>query len=129
MLTFNLRYFFLAVLLFAIEVLIALYVRDEFIRPYGGDYLVVMLLYCAARTFIGAKPLPVAVAVLLFAIFIEVMQHFRIVDRLGLTDNEVAKTVIGYGFEWWDIVAYTLGVISILVVEWVVARKSLKYGG
>jgi hypothetical protein len=123
MLTFNLRFFLLTILFFVIEVLIALYVKDDFVRPYVGDYLVVMLIYCAVRTFIKASPVKVAIAVLLFAYLIEVLQYFRIVDRLGLSGNPVAKTVIGYGFEWWDILAYTLGVLTILLVEWKVRSK------
>jgi Protein of unknown function (DUF2809) len=121
MLTFNLRFFLLTILFFVTEVLIALYVKDSFVRPYVGDYLVVMLIYCAVRTFIKANPVKMAIAVLLFAYLVEVLQYFRIVDRLGLSGNLVAKTVIGYGFEWLDMLAYTLGVGTILLVEW--ARK------
>ena len=117
MLTFNLRFFLLTILLFVTEVLIAIYVKDNFVRPYVGDYLVVMLIYCAVRTFIKASPLKTGIAVLLFAYLVEVLQYFRIVDRLGLSGNQVAKTVIGYGFEWLDILAYTLGVITIVVME------------
>ena len=117
MLTFNLRFFLLSILFFVTEVLIALYVKDDFVRPYVGDYLVVMLIYCAVRTFIKANPVKVAIAVLLFAYMIELLQYFRIVDRLGLSGNQVAKTVIGYGFEWWDMLAYTLGVLTIVLME------------
>ncbi len=117
MLTFNLRFFLLTILFFVTEVLIALYVKDDFVRPYVGDYLVVMLIYCAVRTFIKANPVKVAIAVLLFAYMIELLQYFRIVDRLGLSGNQVAKTVIGYGFEWWDMLAYTLGVLTIVLME------------
>jgi hypothetical protein len=119
MLSFNRRYFLFALLLFIIEVLIAVFVHDDFVRPYVGDYLVVILMYCAVRTFIKATPLPVAIAVLVFAYMIEVLQYFHIVDRLGLAENTFAKTVIGYGFSWIDIFAYTLGIISVLVIEWI----------
>ena len=57
MLTFNLKFFLLALLLFIVEVMIALFVHDNFVRPYVGDYLVVMLIYCAVRTFLNASPL------------------------------------------------------------------------
>ena len=117
MLTFNLKYFLLTFLLFVTEVLIALFVHDSFIRPYFGDYLVVILIYCAVRTFLNASPLKVATGVLLFSYTIEVLQYFRIVDRLGLSGNAIAKTIIGYGFEWWDILAYTLGIITVLILE------------
>lgn len=59
----------------------------------------------------------VAVAVLLFSYAVEVLQYCRILDRLGLSGNELAKTVIGHGFEWWDLLAYTLGIMTVLLLE------------
>lgn len=117
MLRFNLKYFLFAVILFITEVLIALFVRDGFFRPYFGDYLVVILIYCAIKSILNVPPLNLGIAVLLFSYLIETLQYFKIVDRLGLSHNVLARTVIGYGFEWWDILAYTLGIITILVLE------------
>ena len=117
MLVFDKRYFLLTVVLFVTEVLIALYVRDAIIRPYGGDFLVVILMYCAVRTFIKAPVWKVALGVLLFSYFIEAMQYLHIVDRLGLRGNRIARTVIGTGFEWKDLAAYTLGILTVLFFE------------
>lgn len=117
MFRFNLKYFLFAVAIFIIEAVIALFVRDKFIRPYFGDYLVVILIYCTVKSFIKASSLKLATGVLLFACLVEVLQYFKVVDRLGLSGNEIAKTVIGYGFEWWDILAYTLGIATVLVLE------------
>jgi hypothetical protein len=78
-------------------------------------------MYCAVKTFLKAPVVKTAIGVLLFSFLIEILQYFRIVNRLGLQDNTVARTVIGYGFEWMDLVAYTLGVLTILLME----RKSL----
>ena len=117
MFTFKAKYFLFAFLLFIIEVLIALFIRDRFIRPYVGDFLVVILMYCFLRAFINASPVKLAIGVLLFSYTIEILQYFQIVDRLGLSGNLIAKTVIGYGFEWWDLVAYTLGVIFVYMVD------------
>jgi Protein of unknown function (DUF2809) len=116
--TFSRKYFLFATVLFVIEVLIAMFVHDNFVRPYVGDYLVVILLYSAVRTFLSASPLKVSIGVLLFAYAIEILQYFRIVDKLGLSGNVIARTVIGYGFEWWDILAYTFGIITVLVFEY-----------
>lgn len=117
MLTFSLRFFLLALGLFVIEVLIALFVHDYFVRPYLGDYLVVILIYCSVKTFIKAAPLKIAIGVLLFSFIIEVLQYFKIVNRLGLAGNQFARTIIGYGFSWLDILAYTLGIITVLLLE------------
>ncbi len=117
MLSFDKKFFFLAVILFVIEVLIALFVRDTFVRPYAGDYLVVILIYCAVRTILQATVWKVALGVLLFSYAVETLQYFQVVNRLGLENNIVAKTVIGYGFEWMDFVAYTLGILTVLALE------------
>ena len=117
MLIFHRKYFLLAFILFVIEVLIALFVRDRFIRPYVGDFLVVILIYCSLRAFLNASPVKIAMGVLLFSYAVEILQYFQIVNRLGLADNLIAKTVIGYGFEWWDLVAYTLGIGFVLFIE------------
>jgi len=42
-------------------------VQDDFIRPYLGDFLVVILIYAALRTFWNAKKITIAIGVLLFA--------------------------------------------------------------
>lgn len=114
MLTFNRRYFLYALLVFLIEVGIALFLHDRFVRPYVGDYLVVILMYCAVRTFVNVTTWKIALGVLLFAYAIEVLQYFRLVDRLGWSGNTLAKTILGYGFEWWDLLAYTLGAATVL---------------
>jgi uncharacterized membrane protein len=117
MFTFNKKYFFAAVVLFIIEVLIALYVNDAIIRPYVGDFLVVILLYCAMKAFFRIPCFPAAIGVLLFAYLIEMLQYFQIVHRLGLQDSKVATVVIGSSFEWIDIVAYTAGCACIIIFD------------
>lgn len=70
--------------IFCIEVFIALYIRDSFIRPYMGDALVVVLVYSFVRIFIptGVPRLPFYV--FLFACFVEVLQYFQLVETLGI---------------------------------------------
>jgi len=121
MFTFDKKYLFLSLILFVIEVLIAVFVKDSFVRPYVGDYLVVILIYCAVRTILKASVWKVALGVLLFSFLIEILQYFHIVNRLGLENNIIARTVIGYGFEWVDFIAYTLGILTVLGFE----RKNL----
>lgn len=80
---FNGWYISFTLLLFVVEVLIAVYVQDDFIRPYVGNFLVVILLYCFVRSFLQAPIIPVALAVLLFAYCIETLQYFNVVKKLG----------------------------------------------
>lgn len=117
MLKFNKTYFLLFCILFIIEVLIALYLHDKIIRPYIGDLLVVILIYCFIKSFLNIKVFHAALFVLLFSFGVELMQYFTIVEKLGLEKSKVASTVIGTSFEWIDLLAYLGGIIIVLLVE------------
>lgn len=117
MFTFRFTYFILALVLFFIEVFIALFIRDRFVRPYMGDFLVVILLYCALRAVIRTSVTKAAIGVLLFAYLVELLQWMKLVPILGLQDNPLATTVLGTSFEWMDMVAYTLGMVTVLCLE------------
>ncbi|MDF3076553.1 MAG: hypothetical protein K0S09_442 [Sphingobacteriaceae bacterium] len=115
--TLNKGYTIAAILLFVIELVIALYFHDEFIRPYFGDFLVIILLYCTVKAVVNLPVITTALGVLVFAYLIEILQYFDIVHRIGLGGSAVATTVIGTTFQWGDIVAYTLGTIAIMLIE------------
>lgn len=117
MLTFHKTYFILSILLFIIEVLIALFAHDEIIRPYVGDLLVVVLLYCLVKSFLNWSTSTTAVWVLLLSYLIETLQFFNIVQHLGLSGSKIANIIIGTYFTWFDILAYTLGILLVLAIE------------
>lgn len=114
---FNRKYFLLACLLFLVEVLIALLVHDRIVRPYVGDYLVVILIYCTVKAFFDTPIVSTTISVLLFAFAIEILQYFHLVDLLGLQNSSIARIVIGSSFEWIDLIAYTLGCLTIVATE------------
>ncbi|MGG9963631.1 DUF2809 domain-containing protein [Ferruginibacter sp. SUN106] len=116
-LKFSARYFILAILLLVTEILIAVYVHDAIIRPYIGDLLVVILIYCTVKAFINSPVLKTAIAVLLFSFLIETLQYFKIVEVLGLQHSKLARVIIGTSFEWVDIAAYIAGVLVVLFAE------------
>lgn len=117
MFKFNPYYFALMIILFLIEILIALFVHDQFIRPYIGDFLVVILIYCFVKSFFNTPVLPTALGVLLFAYSVEVLQYFRIVEVLGLQHSRAARIIIGSAFEWQDMLAYTAGIVAVILLE------------
>lgn len=111
------RYALAFLLLLGIEVVIALFVHDRFIRPYLGDVLVVWVLYALARTLFptGLPWLPVGVT--LFAVLVEVGQAFGLVDRLGLGHVRFFRILLGSVFDWADILCYLAGGGLILLAE------------
>jgi hypothetical protein len=117
------KYFFVAGLLFITEISIALFLHDNFIRPYVGDYLVVILIYCFFMSFVAAPIWKIAFATLLFSYLIETLQYFNLVGILGLQDSRIANIIIGNSFAWADILAYTLGVFTVIGIEYFLLIK------
>lgn len=111
------NYLFVTLILFLTEILIALFVHDRFIRPYIGDFLVVILIYCFVKSFLNTPVVPAAIGVLLFAYTVEVLQYFKVVELLGLQHSRAARIIIGSAFEWQDMLAYTLGIMSVILLE------------
>lgn len=110
-------YIIAALILFVIEVLIERYAHDDFIRPYLGDFFVVILIYSAVMSVSNFKVMSVAITTLLFSYVIEIAQYAQVVSLLGLEDNKIARIIIGTSFSWWDVLMYTLGILFVLMVE------------
>lgn len=110
-------YLAIAAILFVIEVLIALFVRDDFIRPYVGDVLAIGLVYATLRALTPLS-FPQALALTLaIALVIELAQAFGLLGALGLADNELARIVLGGVFDWHDLAAYAAGGAIIAALE------------
>lgn len=115
--TFNKTYAIYAIGIFLIEVCIALFLKDGFIRHTFGDYLVVILMYCAIKTVFPLKTVHAVVIVFGIAIAVECLQLTNFLEFLRLGDNTLAKLIFGSTFHVSDIVAYSLGCLTILIVE------------
>ena len=124
MLHFNRRYFIWAALILLVEIFIALYVRDAFIRPYGGDILIIIFLYCLLKSFSKIAVKNAIFWVLVFAALIEGLQYIHFIEMLGIQQNKIAATVLGKHFEWLDLLCYILGAAIVLFIETVRNRKA-----
>jgi hypothetical protein len=113
----RITYAIILVILFITEVFIALFVHDDFIRPYVGDVLVTILICCFCRIIIpkGVPALPIYVFV--FATLVEIAQYFDIVKLLGLENNLLVSTVMGRTFSFVDLVCYGVGCLFFIVIE------------
>lgn len=105
------------VLLLAAEVCIALYVHDAFVRPYLGDVLVIVLLYCFFRGVLGIKGRWLVPAVTGLGFLAEGAQYFRLADRLGLAEGSVLRAVLGSVFDWRDLLCYLAGGLLLAALE------------
>ena len=101
----------------AIEIFIGVCVRDHLVRPYLGDVLVVVLIYCALRVVFpkGIKLLPLYV--FMFALSVELLQLFDIVGILGIPPGSFVGVVIGSTFSFPDVICYAVGCAFVGIVE------------
>ncbi len=113
----RIKYLVAFIIFFITEVLIAVYVHDDFIRPYVGDILVVILLYCFIKIFVPYKVKLMTLYIFIFSAFVEILQYFKLVEVLGLQDNRFARIVIGSVFDWKDILCYGVGCILLYGYE------------
>lgn len=118
----RLIYAALSLFVLGIEIFIALFLRDAFIRPYGGDVLVTLLLCCMARSIVPEKFHWLPLGVFLFSVLVEVGQYFDFATLLGLSQNPVLKTALGFSFSVADILCYALGCLGFCLLEKLLAR-------
>lgn len=105
---------------FIVEVFIAQ--TSGFIRHTIGDYLVVILLYTLLRTFVKSSVKTMCVITLLIAYFVEFIQLTSFLEFLHLENNYTANIIFGNTFSITDLMAYTLGIITVFCVEFIYRR-------
>ncbi len=114
----RIKYAAVCILLIILEVLIALYVHDNFVRPYLGDVLVVIVLYTAVRIVITNKCALLPLYLFIFAAGVEFLQYFKLVQVLELQNNTFFRIILGSTFDWKDIVCYGAGGLILGIYEW-----------
>ena len=113
----NKKYLIAFFIFLIIEVIIALFIRDNIIRPYVGDILVVILLYTFIKSFVK-KPIKfLPLYIFIFSVMVEILQYFNVVKILNVQDNKVLSTIIGATFDIKDILCYLIGCIILMVWE------------
>lgn len=117
-LKFNKTYTPLFIVLLAIEILIAKFLTTGFIRYTFGDFLAVICLYCFFRSFVDIDTLKISITVLIIAYLIEFLQLINVLSFFNLQNNHLLKIILGSTFNISDLVAYTLGIITVLIIEY-----------
>ncbi len=112
---FNFNYFIAFILLLLTEVLVVQ--TTGFIRHTFGDFLAVIVVYCFAKSFLKIAPIKLGIAVLIFSFIIEFLQLTTFLNLLGLGHNKTANIIFGSTFSIGDLVAYTMGIITIILID------------
>ena len=124
----RLPYIMIFVLLVGVEVFIALTQHDNFIRYYGGDIIVMWVLYCLVQAVLGGKNnhYIVNLCLLAFAFAVEFLQKWGFVDRFGI-ENRFLRVLIGTSFAVEDLWSYAAGTaiacLGVFVYDFAVKKR------
>lgn len=116
----------LAALLLLTEILIAVYFKTGFIRYTVGDFLSTILLYCFFKSFLKINHFKLGAGVLIFAFLIECAQYFNLLKLLHLEHHKLLTIILGSTFQVGDLVAYTFGIITVLITEHLISKDHIK---
>ncbi|MCR2032981.1 ribosomal maturation YjgA family protein [Anaerofustis stercorihominis] len=113
----RIKYLISAIIIISAEVFIAVFVNDDFIRPYVGDMLVVFVLYFLYKTLFPKKNKNLPFYIFILSVIIEILQGINIVDILGLGDIKFFRILIGTNFDIKDILCYLIGCMILYYIE------------
>ena len=111
------HYFIGFLIILALEILIASYVNDSFIRPYLGDTLATILVYFFIMSLLRIDYRWGILISLAVSYLVEIAQYFSVITSLGLSDNRMAQILLGTSFSWGDMIMYSLGGFFIYLGE------------
>jgi hypothetical protein len=123
---FSWKYFIIGLGLLGLEIIIALFVHDDFVRPYVGDVLIMFLMYSFIKAFTGRPTRRLPYYLFTFAVFIELLQLFQLTHLLGLQENILVTTILGSVFDFRDIISYFIGMLFLIGYEQAL-RKDISY--
>lgn len=118
---FRWQYLVAAVVIIAVGLNIR---KVSFLPDEAGDALWAMVVFCCWRMILPRKPLPaVAIISLLTSYAVEFSQLIRVewLDRFRSTT--IGHLLLGQGFLWTDIIAYTIGIAIVYLVVLLITKN------
>ena len=112
----RIKYLVTFIILFIIECLIAIFLKQGFIRENIGDVLVVPCIYTLIRIVFPNRIKFLSLFVLIFAIIVEFMQLLNITELIS-NNNRILSIALGGTFDMKDIVCYIVGYILVVINE------------
>ena len=126
MIKFNRIYFTLSLIIFLVEILIATYATG-FLRHTIGDYLAVMFLYTLIKSLFKVS---IEKAILITFTISFMIEFLQLTDLQKMYPSEYTTTfkmILGTSFSIGDLVAYTLGVITIYLIENYIKKTKISF--
>lgn len=104
-----------------IEVLIAVFVHDSFVRPYFGDVLSVVFVYLGLRVLFPEKPQFVSLIAFGIAVAVELVQLTSLSEIFG--EGSVFSVIVGGTFDFADILCYFCGGVVCFLLDIILLKK------
>lgn len=106
-------YLLAAFFLVAVEVFIAAFVHDGFVRPYLGDTIATILVYVVLMVFPAVTSNWAIMGALVVSFLVEWMQFIHMLEYVGMENNKMAVLFFGSAASWEDVVAYSIGGVMV----------------
>ncbi|WP_432453964.1 DUF2809 domain-containing protein [Agarivorans sp. QJM3NY_29] len=116
-LRFSLTHALKSLLWLIVLIVIACYVRDDFIRPTLGDVFVVVWLHYLLASIVNVSSKITAAAAVLIAYLIEMGQYLQINQWLNIAPSSVLHIILGATFDGMDLLAYLIGGMLCLLID------------
>ena len=113
----------IGIIILAIEIYIAIFIKGGFIRHYIGDVLATAMLYAFGRAIFRVAPINLAICVFVISLFIEAAQYLKILEILDVKSS-ILRIIFGGTFDWTDIICYLAGCILAYLFENLSVQKS-----
>lgn len=98
--------------------------KITFLPAETGDGLWAMTLLCFLRAiFINSKLKRIAIITLAISFAVEFSQLIRWEWLTAFRSTFIGHMMLGQGFVWWDLLAYTIGVIMMYLVARAYERR------
>ncbi len=115
-----------AITLFGIEFFIATKLaHHHFIRGYGGDFLVVILLYAIVQAIRPMKPIVAGVGLMIFSTSVEFIQMIDPAKLLGFAKGSAGEIIMGSTFSVEDILMYLGGITTIVIIDSIIISRKI----
>jgi uncharacterized membrane protein len=98
-------------------------VLPDFIDTYLGDALWALMIYLGVAFIFKKKKIKIVAALgLSFCYLIEISQlyHATWIDNIRRTT--LGGLILGYGFLWSDLVAYSMGIVVGIIVDVIISK-------
>lgn len=92
--------------------------KTDFIPLYFGDLLYAVMIYLLIRILlIKTKPIHIAIFSLVVCCSTEMFQLYQAEWIIAVRKTLFGRYVLGQGFLWTDLLAYTIGVAIVFIIE------------